>query len=205
MSASRSGPLAALLGRYRPRDPAEAADVSRVRALAESADDPWLRTIPLHVTASALIVHPDSGRVLLRWHQRQRAWLQVGGHADPGETDPLAIALREAEEETGLTDLVPWPDAQLRHVVVVPVPASGREPAHEHADLRFVLATRTPDAARAETRDAPLRWLSPREAREISAEANLQETVSRAERLLAGQPGSLSSGRPMTAASRMAW
>jgi len=204
MSASR-GPLPDMLARYRPQDQAEAADVERVRALAESADDPWQRSIPLHVTASALIVHPDSGRVLLRWHQRQRAWLQVGGHADPGETDPLAIALREAEEETGLTDLVPWPDAQLRHVVVVPVPASGREPAHEHADLRFVLATRTPDAARAETRDAPLRWLSPRQAREISAEANLQETVSRAERLLAGQPGSLSSGRPMTAASRMAW
>jgi 8-oxo-dGTP pyrophosphatase MutT (NUDIX family) len=174
-----------MLGRYRPRDPAEAADVSRVRALAESADDPWLRTIPLHVTASALIVHPGSGRVLLRWHQRQQAWLQVGGHADPGETDPLAIALREAEEETGLADLVPWPDAQLRHVVIVPVPASSREPAHYHADLRFVLATRTPDAARAETADAPLRWLSPREAREISSEANLRETVSRAERLLA--------------------
>ncbi|HEV2241261.1 MAG TPA: NUDIX domain-containing protein [Streptosporangiaceae bacterium] len=200
MSASRSGPLPALLGRYRPRDPAEAADVSRVRALAESADDPWLRTIPLHVTASALIVHPGSGRVLLRWHGRQHAWLQVGGHADPGETDPLAIALREAEEETGLTDLVPWPDAQLRHVVIVPVPASGREPAHQHADLRFVLATRTPDAARAETPDAPLRWLSPREAREISAEANLRETVSRAERLLAGHPESLSS----PAASRRA-
>jgi 8-oxo-dGTP pyrophosphatase MutT (NUDIX family) len=188
MSASRGGPLSTLLGGYRTRDPAEAADVSRVRALAESADDPWLRTIPLHVTASALIVHPDSGRVLLRWHQRQHAWLQVGGHADPGETDPLAIALREAEEETGLADLVPWPDAQLRHVVIVPVPVSAREPAHQHADLRFVLATRTPGAAQAETPDAPLRWLSPREAREISSEANLRETVSRAERLLASAP-----------------
>jgi 8-oxo-dGTP pyrophosphatase MutT (NUDIX family) len=184
-----------MLGRYRPQDQTEAADVERVRALAESADDPWLRSIPLHVTASALIVHPGSGRVLLRWHQRQHGWLQVGGHADPGETDPLAIALREAGEETGLTDLEPWPDAQLRHVVIVPVPASGREPAHQHADLRFVLATRTPDAARAESPDAPVRWLSPREAREISSEANLQETVSRAERLLAGHPEFLSPPR----------
>ncbi len=181
-----SGPLADILGRYLPGNQAEAADVERVRALAESADDPWLRSIPLHVTASALIVHPDTGRVLLRWHRRQQAWLQVGGHADPGESDPLAIALREAEEETGLTDLAGWPDAQLRHVVIVPVPASSREPAHQHADLRFVLATRTPDTARAETPDAPLRWLSPREAREITSEANLHETVSRAERLLAG-------------------
>jgi 8-oxo-dGTP pyrophosphatase MutT (NUDIX family) len=185
-----------MLRHYRPQDQAEAADVERVRALADSVDDPWLRSIPLHVTGSALIVHPESRRVLLRWHQRQQAWLQVGGHADPGETDPLEIALREAAEETGLSDLVPWPDAQLRHVVIVPVPASNREPAHEHADLRFVLATRTPDLARAETEDAPLRWLSPREARELSSEANLQETVTRAERLLASASRSNLSGRP---------
>ena len=100
-------PIAGLLGRYRPQDEAEAADVERVLALARSADDPWLRSLPLHVTASALVVHPGSGRVLLRWHQRQQAWIQVGGHGDPGESDPLGIALREAGEETGLTDLAP--------------------------------------------------------------------------------------------------
>jgi 8-oxo-dGTP pyrophosphatase MutT (NUDIX family) len=136
------------------------------------------------VTASALIVHPSSARVLLRWHQRQQAWLQVGGHGDPGESDPLAIALREAAEETGLADLEPWPDAQLRHVVIVDVPASAAEPAHQHADLRFVLATADPDAARPENPGAPLRWLSPAEAYQPTAEANLRETLSRAERLL---------------------
>jgi 8-oxo-dGTP pyrophosphatase MutT (NUDIX family) len=188
------GLLPDLLGRYRPQGAAEAADVDRVRALAEGADDPWLRSIPLHLTASALIVHPDSGRVLLRWHQRQQAWLQVGGHADPGESDPLAIALREAAEETGLTDLAPWPDAQLRHVVVVDVPPSRQEPAHQHADLRFVLATRTPDAARAENPEAPLRWLIPAEAHEVTSEANLRETLRRAARLLAGARKVLSVG-----------
>ncbi len=181
-----SVPLLDMLGRYRPQGPAEAADVEQVRKLAETADDPWLRSIPLHVTGSALIVHPGSGRVLLRWHRRQQAWLQVGGHGDPGEGDPLAIALREGAEETGLTDLVPWPDAQLRHVVIVGVPASGCEPAHQHADLRFLLATRTPDAARPEAPDAPLRWLSLPEAYEATSEANLRETLRRAERLLAG-------------------
>ena len=87
--------LSDLLGSYRPDGETEASDVARVRALVRDADNPWLRSIPLHVTASALVVCPDNGRMLLRWHQRQQAWLQVGGHADPGESDPLAIALRE--------------------------------------------------------------------------------------------------------------
>jgi 8-oxo-dGTP pyrophosphatase MutT (NUDIX family) len=171
---------------YRPQDATEQADLERVVALAEAADDPWSRALPLHLTASALVVHPASGRVLLRWHARQRAWLQVGGHGDPGETDALAIALREAEEETGLADLVAWPDAAIRQLVVVPVPAAGSEPAHQHADLRFLLATQTPEAIRAETPGAPLRWLSLPEARDLTCEDNLRDLFPRVAHLLAG-------------------
>ena len=145
---SARSPLAALLDQYHPEGKAERADLQRVRALLVTAGDPWRRDLPLHVTASAMIIHPATARVLLRWHQRQQAWLQVGGHGDPGESDPLAIALREAAEETGLTDLVPWPDAQLRQLVIVNVPPGKGEPAHEHADLRFFLVTERPDAAR---------------------------------------------------------
>jgi 8-oxo-dGTP pyrophosphatase MutT (NUDIX family) len=176
--------LTALLDRYDPAGEAERADLRRVRALAEGADDPWRRELPLHVTASALIVHPSSARVLLRWHQRQQAWLQVGGHGDPGESDPLAIARREAAEETGLPDLVPWPDGQLRHLVIVGVPAGKGEPAHEHADMRYFMATQAPEAVRAENDEAPLRWLSLAEAYEATSEVNLRETLARLERLL---------------------
>jgi 8-oxo-dGTP pyrophosphatase MutT (NUDIX family) len=184
MTENRRVEAGDVLASYRPHGEAEVRDVGRVSELVKTAADPWLRTLPLHLTASALVVHPDSGRVLLRWHRRQQAWLQVGGHGDPGESDPLAIALREAGEETGLTDLTPWPDGRLRHVAVVPVPAGGNEPAHEHADLRFVLATGEPGAARAEAPDAPLRWLPARDALEATSEANLRETLSRVERLL---------------------
>ena len=181
-----NGPLPSLLDRYRPQDEAEAADVDRIRALVTKTEDPWLRSEPLHVTGSAVIVHPVTRRVLLRWHKRQQAWLQVGGHGDPGESDPLEVALREAAEETGLTDLKPWPDARLRHLAIVNVPESAKESAHQHADLRFVLATADPDAARPESPDAPLRWLSPDEAHELTSEPNFRETLSRVERLLAG-------------------
>lgn len=171
------------LAGYRPQSDAEAADVERIRALV-AAGDPWLRSSPLHVTVSAIVVHPPSGRVLLRWHAREQAWLQVGGHADPGETDPLAIAIREGREETGLDDLVPWPDARIVHVAVVKVTATAREAAHEHADVRFVLATGQPEQARPEKPGADLRWLSITESYAATREANLRETLARVELLM---------------------
>ncbi|MBO0850120.1 MAG: NUDIX domain-containing protein [Pseudonocardia sp.] len=174
-----------MLDRYRPRTRTESADLDRVRRMVRAEGDPWARSTPLHLTASALIVHPDSGRVLLRWHHRQRAWIQVGGHADPGETDPIDITLRESREETGLPDLVPWPRPDLVHLVIVPVPPNDREPAHEHADLRFVLATAEPDAARPERPDAPLRWLSMPDARKVTTEDNVHESLSRVAGLMA--------------------
>jgi len=176
--------LTALLDRYRPEGSTEIADVQRVRALLEASGDPYRRDLPLHVTASALIVHPPTSRVLLRWHQRQQAWLQVGGHGDPGETDPLAIVAREAEEETGLTDLMPWPDAEIKQVAIVDVPPGKGEPAHQHADVRFFMATASPDAIRAENAQAQLRWLTLPAARDTTSEPNLRETLARIEPLL---------------------
>ncbi|MGD0559194.1 MAG: NUDIX domain-containing protein [Streptosporangiaceae bacterium] len=167
-----------ILDGYRPLTDSEAADVARIR---EIAGDPWLRDTPLHLTASAVIVHPSTRRVLLRWHERQQAWLQVGGHGDPGESDPLAIALRESEEESGLTDLTPWPDAALRHasiVKVAPSKAKG-EPAHEHADLRYFLATAEPEAIRPETPGAELRWLTLEDAMDFIANDSLAESLRR--------------------------
>ncbi|MBO0805965.1 MAG: NUDIX domain-containing protein [Nocardiopsaceae bacterium] len=167
------------LAGYRPHGKAEEADVARMRRLAGTEPDPWLRSLPLHFTASALIVHPATRRTLLRWHQRQQAWLQVGGHADPGECDPLAIARREAREESGLTDLVPWPDAGLRHLVVCQVEPGKGEPAHEHADLRYFLATEHPDAVVPENPDSPLRWVTTAEARDLVGPGNLRVTLDR--------------------------
>lgn len=178
-------PAAAALRRLAATAAGEEAD--ELEALAAVADAPgaWDRGSPLHLTASALVVHPPSGRVLLRWHRRQQAWMQVGGHGDPGEDDPLAVALREGLEETGLLDLRPWPDveAPLLHAVVVPVAGDDREPAHQHGDLRYLLATDRPDAVEAEE-GAPLRWLTVAEALALTAEDNVRESLRRAGALL---------------------
>jgi 8-oxo-dGTP pyrophosphatase MutT (NUDIX family) len=168
--------LAAVLDDYVPQSDQEAADVERVRDLSAQADA-WSRSLPLHVTGSAIILHPDSRRVLQRWHERMQGWLQVGGHADPGETAPFDIALREAQEETGLSDLAAWPDPgqpRVIQVVIVPVPAGRGEPAHEHADIRYVLSTNRPNDATPESSVARLRWLRFEEAISEVGEDNLR-------------------------------
>jgi 8-oxo-dGTP pyrophosphatase MutT (NUDIX family) len=163
---------------------ADIDDVSRLRA-AMAAGDVWSRATPLHVTGSAIVVHPPTRRVLLRWHDRYQLWNHVGGHADDDEHHPYVVALREAEEETGLRDLRPYPGPEPSIVLVqiVPVPAARGEPDHEHADVCYVLTTDAPDATVDEHDDAALRWVSIAEARSL-VNFHVAELIDRLEQLL---------------------
>jgi 8-oxo-dGTP pyrophosphatase MutT (NUDIX family) len=75
--------------------------------------------------------------VLLVHHRKLDKWLQPGGHAD-GDPDLLAVALREAREETGLTRLravSPEVFDVDRHWI----PPRNDTPGHWHLDLRFLV------------------------------------------------------------------
>jgi 8-oxo-dGTP pyrophosphatase MutT (NUDIX family) len=168
------------LDRYSATSEQEGLDLERIREAAKYRDV-FSRSAELHVTASALVVHPSTRRVLLRWHPKMQRWMQVGGHFDPGETDPYAVALREAREETGLQDLTSiTAGATPVQVVIVPVPTFGNEPAHEHADVRYVLTTEHPEAVTPENAAARLRWLSFEDASAEVDEQNLREFLARA-------------------------
>lgn len=89
-----------------------------------------------HLTGSAWLVSNDGKRALLMHHRKLNRWLQPGGHAD-GSADLANVALREAEEETGLLDLHVHPNIfdLDRHMI----PARDNEPEHWHYDVRFVV------------------------------------------------------------------
>lgn len=91
---------------------------------------------PGHFTGSAWLVSGDDQRVLLTHHRKLQRWLQLGGHAD-GDGDLARVAMREAEEESGLSGLQVEPEIfdLDRHRI----PARGPDPEHWHYDVRFVV------------------------------------------------------------------
>ena len=102
--------LLKLLDRYEERHPDEQATLTRFRKLLAERDRAFHRDcfMPGHITTSAWIVSRESGAALFTHHRKLERWLQLGGHAD-GETDVQASALREAEEESGLSGFVALP------------------------------------------------------------------------------------------------
>jgi len=122
---------------YAPRHPLENVCVELFREFVSLHADAAERHLAIgHLTGSAWLVSADGARVLLTHHRKLDRWLQLGGHAD-GDHDLARAALREAEEESGLCDLVVEPaifDLD-RHQI----PGRGSEPAHWHYDVRFVV------------------------------------------------------------------
>jgi 8-oxo-dGTP pyrophosphatase MutT (NUDIX family) len=91
--------------RYRDQWQGESEVVTQFEAFLHTHADAFVRSNLIgHFTGSAWLVSADGTKVLLMHHRKLGRWLQPGGHAD-GDTDLARVALREAEEETGLTDL----------------------------------------------------------------------------------------------------
>lgn len=152
--------LDAVLAAHACGDEKEARDVALVRAfLREHPFDAHLRSRQEgHLTGSAFILDAGRARVLLLHHARLDRWLQPGGHGE-GETDPREIALREAQEETGLADLSPLCEG-IFDVDVHPIPARPKEPAHLHLDLRYAFSAAADALPRVSHESRSLRWFA---------------------------------------------
>ena len=126
-----------------------------------------------HVTGSAWLVSGDHQRVLLTHHRKLDRWLQPGGHAD-GDPDIVAVALREAEEESGLTDLHITPNIfdLDRHWI----PPRGAEAGHWHYDVRFIVRALGSEVFAVSAESHALAW---REIVEIAGDAGTDVSLRR--------------------------
>ena len=185
--------LLQLLDRYEERHPEEHATLGRVRQLLAERERAFHRDCfePGHITSSAWIVSRESGAALFTHHRKLERWLQLGGHAD-GETDVRASALREAEEESGLTGFVVLPVAggpEILDIDVHEIPARKNEPAHEHHDIRFLLeVSEAQKIARQVEESKEIRWFTPEEVDARFDEESLLRMARKASDWLSRSP-----------------
>ncbi|MCB1561604.1 MAG: NUDIX hydrolase [Xanthomonadales bacterium] len=162
------------------------AEVSLFRDFLASAGTVFERShAPGHFTASCWLVSGDGQRLLMTHHRKLERWLQLGGHCD-GDRHAQRAALREAEEESGLSDLRVEP--ALFDIDRHRIPAHGSEAAHWHYDLRFVIRATGSEAFVVSDESHDLAW------RDIAGLLEAQETESGIRRMaskwLARQPPS---------------
>lgn len=166
--------LAAALRAHGSACPGQAPEVALFSEFLASSPAVFERTHPPgHFTGSAWLVSADGRRVLLTHHRKLARWLQLGGHAD-GDGDLARVALKEAEEESGLGGLVVEPaifDLD-RHAI----PARGAEPGHWHYDVRFVVRATDSEAFVVGEESLDLAWV---DIASIGADAGMDVSLRR--------------------------
>ena len=135
----------AVLAGWEPPSARDAELRDRFVAHLDAHPDAMTRAcLPDHLTAGTIVLTPEADWVLLNHHRKAGVWLAFGGHPEPSDTTLAGVALREAQEESGLTDLDfdPVPLDLDEHEVLFCSPGT----AVHHLDVRF-LATAARDSA----------------------------------------------------------
>ncbi|MEU6529319.1 NUDIX hydrolase [Streptomyces sp. NPDC046928] len=146
--------------------------------LAAHPDGLWKSCSDGHLTASALVVDPSRGRVLLTLHRKLRMWLQMGGHCEPGDATLAAAALREAGEESGVSGLTLLPGGPVR-LDRHPIPA----PCNWHLDVQYAVLA-PPDAEHAISDESlDVRWFGYDEVADVADESVVRLLRAARERL----------------------
>ena len=148
---------------YRPFNEQEERDQADMLRFMAAMPDCFERANEIaHFSASSWIVNRDGSRVLMAYHNLYNAWAWTGGHAD-GETDLLAVALREAREETGVHAHPVSSDIYSLEILTV----NGHEkrghyvPSHLHLNVTYLLEADPAEAIRPkEDENTAVRWFS---------------------------------------------
>jgi 8-oxo-dGTP pyrophosphatase MutT (NUDIX family) len=162
------------LHRYRDQWQGEADSVGQFEQLLRTQPHAFERSnLAAHFTGSAWLVSADGLRVLLMHHRKLGRWLQPGGHAD-GDADLARVALREAGEETSLSDLrVEGGIFDLdRHII----PARANEREHWHYDVRYAVRAGADESFVLNAESHALAW---RPVDDVANDASLDMSLRR--------------------------
>lgn len=171
-------PLISHLLNYLGENPAESGTINRFIDFVKQEAGCFERsTLSGHVTGSAWIVSPDGERVLLTHHRKLDRWLQLGGHAD-GDSDVLAVAYKEAQEESGI-DQFEQVLPGVFDLDIHAIPARKGEPEHLHYDVRYLLRPTGSTKYTVSPESHDLRWVGLDEISSLTTEESMLRMVEK--------------------------
>lgn len=163
-----------LLEKHVPTDGNELKMRNETIEFVKTNEDCFKRELLIgHVTGSAWIVNDARTHVLMMHHRKLNQWFQPGGHCD-GDPDVLNVALKEANEETGLENLKVI-SGEVYDVDVHQIPERKGVPAHYHYDVRFLIEADMNEQLIVTEESNDLAWVS----LEKIAEHNDSESIMR--------------------------
>lgn len=133
-------PLCKALQKYAEKHPEQKITADRMLDFVRSTPHCFERSHAAgHMTGSAWLLNHAGDKALLTLHHNLQRWMQTGGHAD-GDPDTLRVALKEAEEESGITGIVPICEEIFDiDIHLIPARPAKGESAHYHYDVRYLL------------------------------------------------------------------
>ncbi|MBS1542942.1 MAG: NUDIX hydrolase [Bacteroidetes bacterium] len=166
-----SFPLEEELRKYLDRYPEEKPTIDRFRALLQHPDAFQRTHLPGHITGSSFIVSEDLTQTVLVHHAKLNRWLQPGGHCD-GDPDVVQTALREANEETGLKNLMLLHE-EIYDLDIHRIPERKDFPAHDHYDIRYVMRATLSEPIVVSEESHDVKWIALKELEKYNNEAAL--------------------------------
>ena len=169
------------LAAFTPFNAEEAADLALIRRCLETEPAVFTRENQLaHMSASGWIVNRERTKVLMVYHNLYQSWSWLGGHAD-GDEHLLRVALREAQEESGLTHVRPVSE-DIFSVEVLPVFGHWKRgayvPSHIHLNVTYLLEADDHEPLIIKPdENSGVRWFTPEEALAATSEEWMRDHI----------------------------
>ena len=159
---------------YRPWNEQEAADQAVILEHLYKEEDVFERSnLTAHLTASAWVTNARGDKVLMAYHNLYDSWSWLGGHSD-GETDQLAVAMKEVREESGIQNVYPVSE-DIFSLEILTVEGHVKRghyvPSHLHLNVTYLLEADEDEALKVKAdENSALAWFDLEEAVEASSE-----------------------------------
>lgn len=168
--------LLTLLKNHNPTDPPEILFTEQITAFVLKNPDCFERTLLMgHVTGSAWIVDKSRQFTLLTHHRKLDKWFQTGGHCD-GDSDVLKVALKEAQEESGLPD-IQIISPEIFDIDIHEIPERKGVSAHLHYDVRFLFEADMNEALNISSESTDLAWVVLSEVSKLNDSESIMRMV----------------------------